>query len=80
MVSPFVLDNLNLGGHGGIAGLGSEETNQYSAKRDSPQRAQRSTEERKGFLIRKVPPRSLRSLCGLRGKSFLTAESAENSR
>ena len=31
MVSPFVLDNLNLGGHGGIAGLGSEETNQYSA-------------------------------------------------
>jgi len=52
------LDNLNLGGHGGIAGLGSEETNQYSAKWSSPQRTPRITRGAQSGSIPRVSRRS----------------------
>src|SRR5437660_8370016 len=58
MVSPFVLDNLNLGGHRGTARLDSEETNQYSAMRGL---TTEGTEDQ-GGLLRHTP-------CGCVGAS-----------
>src|SRR6266576_7019023 len=49
MVSPFVLDNLNLGGHRGTARLDSEETNQYSAMRGLTTEGTRITEDFSGI-------------------------------
>src|SRR6266576_4992354 len=49
MVSPFVLDNLNLGGHRGTARLDSEETNQYSAMRGLTTEGTRITEDLSGI-------------------------------